>query len=164
MRVNEYLISLSFLDKPSPWMTSFKKSNRGEQNKEKEVTQRGVAQTSREDLSSHAHRSADLQGATAFSSWVKIYRVLKTADLTFLGGPGSIPDMEIPDRRDSETVPPTRWSVSIRCHTVLQGSGNGAEVPQIQAWFDGGPQGPGTDPLEQKVVEMCKKFEIYLFF
>lgn len=54
MRVDEYLIALSFLDKPSPWMTSFEKSNRGEQNEEKEVTQQGVAQTPREDLSSDA--------------------------------------------------------------------------------------------------------------
>lgn len=54
MRVDEYLIALSFLDKASPWMTSFEKSNRGEQNEEKEVTQRGVAQTPREDLSSDA--------------------------------------------------------------------------------------------------------------
>lgn len=53
MRVDEYLKSLSFLDKPSPWMTSLEKSNRGEQNKEKEVTQRGA-------------RSANAQGGSEF--------------------------------------------------------------------------------------------------
>lgn len=54
MRADEYLMVLRLLDKPSPWMTSSEKSNRGEQNEEKEVTQRGVAQTPRKDPSSDA--------------------------------------------------------------------------------------------------------------
>lgn len=54
MRMDEYLMVLRLLDKPSPWMTSSEKSNRGEQNEGKEVTQRGVAQTPREDPSSDA--------------------------------------------------------------------------------------------------------------
>lgn len=54
MRADEYLMVLRLLDKPSPWMTSAEKSNRREQNAEKEVTQRGVAQTLGEDPSSDA--------------------------------------------------------------------------------------------------------------
>lgn len=54
MRVDDYLKSLSFLDKLSPWMTSLEKSNRGEQNEEKEVTQRGA-------------RSANAQGGSEFT-------------------------------------------------------------------------------------------------
>lgn len=75
-----------------------------------------------------------------------IYRVLKPADLSFSGEPGSIPDMDIPDGWSRATLPSTGRSVSIRCYTVLQGSGNGAEVPQIQIWSDVGPRRPDTDP------------------
>lgn len=59
MRADEYLMVLRLLDKPSPWMTSSEKSNRGEQNEEKEVTQRGVAQTPRKDIRVQMQAEAD---------------------------------------------------------------------------------------------------------
>lgn len=64
MRVDEYLIALSFLDKPSPWMTSFEKSNREQQKEEKEVTQRGVVQTPREEFRIRL-RQTELQAMAA---------------------------------------------------------------------------------------------------
>lgn len=74
MRANEYLMAPSLLDKPSPWMTSSEKSNRGEQNEEKEVTQRGVAQTSREDPGSDAGR-----GRWSFGAWTHFLQRLSDA-------------------------------------------------------------------------------------
>lgn len=115
MRVDEYLKSLSFLDKPSPWMTSWEKSNRGEQNEEKEVTQRGARSANAQGGSEFRCRlrQTDLQavGAAALSptficfnvkrgsldraerlwftidrrSTSVIYRVLNSANLPFLG-------------------------------------------------------------------------------
>lgn len=61
---------------------------------------------------------------------------------------------------------PPRWgrSVSIRCSMVLQGSGNGAEVPEVQMGSDIGPRRPNTDPVDQRVVLMGRKAEIQFFF
>lgn len=49
-------------------------------------------------------------------------------------------------------VPSMVRSVSKRCYTVLQVSGNGAEVPQIQIWSDVGPRSPDADPVDRRSV------------
>lgn len=61
---------------------------------------------------------------------------------------------------------PPRWerSVSIRYSMVLQGSGNGAEVLEVQIRSDIGSRRPITDPVDQRVVLMGRKAEIQFYF
>lgn len=73
--------------------------------------------------------------------------------------------MDVPDGWSRATVPLHGGrSVSIRCSMALQGSGNGAEVPEVQIGSDIGPWGPNTDPVDQRMVLMGRKAEIQFFF